>query len=169
VRKFWVVILILDALMLPVRGKSLICRVDDPTGTPLNVRTVPGGKTIVETLKNGTPVTILDTKTKWAYIGLLPEEDEMLEGDKLVVPTGWVYREYLDCTTSHRIMSDPDSWLIVKDLTANTCAVLARKPNNKNLVIVTSFKAYAMGGKAMKEMVVAECGCDKGCDWELPK
>jgi hypothetical protein len=57
----------------------------------LNIRTVPDGKTIVGTLKNGAPVRILDTKDKWAYIGLLPEEN------KTIVPTGWVYREYLDC------------------------------------------------------------------------
>jgi hypothetical protein len=142
--------------------------VADPTSTPLNVRTVPGGKTVVENLKNGTRVVILDTKNSWAYIGLLPEEDEMAVGDKLVVPTGWVFRKYLDCTAP-RPASDPDDWLIVKDLATNTCAVSAKPLSNKNLVVVTSFKAFMMGGKAMKQMVVAECGCEKeDCHFALP-
>ena len=63
---------------------------------------------------------------------------------------------------------DPDRWLIVKDVNRNTCTVLASKPTNDDLVILTSFKAYMIGGKAMKDMVVAECGCDKGCNFELP-
>jgi hypothetical protein len=65
--------------------------------------------------------------------------------------------------------TDPDRWLIVKNLINNTCAVVATKSINKNLVIVTSFKAYVMGSKAMKDMVVTECGCEKGCNFELPK
>jgi hypothetical protein len=80
------------ALLVGFNAQAQDCRVADPTGTPLNIRTFPDGKTIVGTLKNGAPVRILDTKDKWAYIGLLPEEN------KTVVPTGWVYREYLDCT-----------------------------------------------------------------------
>jgi hypothetical protein len=63
---------------------------------------------------------------------------------------------------------DPDRWLIVKDVNRNTCTVSASKPTNDDLVILTSFKAYVMGGKAMKDMVVAECGCERGCSFELP-
>ena len=63
---------------------------------------------------------------------------------------------------------DPDRWLIVKDVNRNTCTVLASKPTNGDLVILTSFKAFVMGGKAMKDMVVAECGCEKECSFELP-
>jgi Bacterial SH3 domain len=102
-----------------------VCRVADPTDTPLNVRTVPGDGKIVDTLRNGTPVTILDTRNKWAYIGSLPEEDEAAVGDKIVIPSGWVYREYLYCTR-HEMRSDPNSWLIVKDVAANTCMVTAK-------------------------------------------
>jgi hypothetical protein len=76
------------------------CRVADPTSTLLNVRTTPGGH-VVETLANGSLVTILDQTSVrgriWVYIGLLPERDELAEGDKRIVPTGWVYRDYLDC------------------------------------------------------------------------
>jgi hypothetical protein len=72
---------------------------------------------------------------------------------------------------------DPDSWLIVKDLTSNSCSLsslpaLARKPINEDVAILTSLKTYVTGGKAMKamkDMVAAECGCEKGCTWELPR
>jgi hypothetical protein len=151
-----------SALILPVHAGVTECRVADPTGTPLNVRTIPGGRKIVETLKNGTQVTILDSKNDWAYIGLVSEKDHL-------IPTGWVYRKYLDCTTP-KTMSDPDDWLIVKDLASSTCVVSATKPNATSSVIVTSFKAFVMGGEAMKNMVVAECGCEKqACDFELPR
>jgi hypothetical protein len=83
--------------MVPARAQVSVCRVADPTGTPLNVRTVPGGGKIVDTVRNGARVEILDTKNKWAYIGLLPEEDDIADRDKQIVPTGWVYREYLSC------------------------------------------------------------------------
>src|SRR3974377_910390 len=92
--------LITNALILPAQAGATECRVADPTGTPLNVRTIPGGRKIVEKLKNGTKVTILDSKNDWAYVGLISENDHL-------VPTGWVYRKYLDCTAG-RIMSDPD-------------------------------------------------------------
>jgi hypothetical protein len=70
---------------------------------------------------------------------------------------------------SARAEPDPDRWLIVKDVSRNSCAVLASRPVNEDAVILTSFKAYMIGGKAMKEMVVAECGCDRGCNFELPR
>jgi len=58
---------------------------------------------------------------------------------------------------------------VILVLTANACAVLAKKPDSKNLVIFKSFRAM-MGGKAMKDMMVAaECGCENSCDWELPR
>ena len=66
-----------------------ICRVADPTGTPLNVRTFPNG-TIVATFKNGDPVTILDSRafrgSTWVYVGT-PD----------LKPIGWVYRNYVNC------------------------------------------------------------------------
>jgi hypothetical protein len=65
--------------------------------------------------------------------------------------------------------TNPDKWVIVKNLTANTCAVLATKPSDKNLVTITTFKAFMMDGKATKDMVMAKCGCEKGCDFELPR
>jgi S1-C subfamily serine protease len=67
------------------------CRVMDPTGTPLNVRTTPNGH-IVGTLSNGTSVRILDLPSiirgkTWVYVGRSDNG----------TPIGWVYRDYLDC------------------------------------------------------------------------
>jgi hypothetical protein len=68
-----------------------ICRVADPTPTPLNVRTSPNGR-IVGTLRNGDEITVLDRtmdrkRQGWVYVGR--SEDRS--------PIGWVYREYIDC------------------------------------------------------------------------
>ena len=66
-----------------------ICRVADPTGTPLNIRTTPYG-TVVSTFRNGDPVTILDSRafrgSTWVYVGT-PD----------LKPIGWVYRNYVNC------------------------------------------------------------------------
>lgn len=67
------------------------CKVTDPTGTDLNVRTAPNGR-IVGALSNGQRVTILDRTTAggkaWVYVG-----DAEL-GDQ---PFGWVFREFVSC------------------------------------------------------------------------
>jgi SH3 domain-containing protein len=67
------------------------CRVMDPTGTPLNVRTTPNGH-IVGTLNNGDQVTVLDRTSDrkgkaWVYVG-------NYENNK---PIGWVFREFIAC------------------------------------------------------------------------
>jgi tetratricopeptide (TPR) repeat protein len=67
------------------------CRVMDPTGTPLNVRTTPNGY-IVGTLNNGDQVTVLDRTSDrrgkaWVYVG-------NYENNK---PIGWVFREFIAC------------------------------------------------------------------------
>jgi hypothetical protein len=67
-----------------------ICRVADPTGTPLNIRTSPYG-TIVATFNNGDPVTVLDANRDrrgnwWVYVGT-PD----------LKPIGWVYRNFINC------------------------------------------------------------------------
>jgi serine protease Do len=76
------------------------CRVMDPTDTPLNVRTAPGGR-IVGTLSNGTLVTILDRSSvgerMWAYVGRFEDRG----------PIGWVYREYLDCSMKATTQPSP--------------------------------------------------------------
>jgi clan AA aspartic protease (TIGR02281 family) len=68
------------------------CRVVDPTGTPLNVRTSPNGNA-VGTLGNGAQVIVLDRASRggkdWVYVGRAEDR----------VPIGWVFRDYLDCQT----------------------------------------------------------------------
>ncbi len=65
------------------------CSVNDPTGTPLNVRSKPNGE-IIARLRNGTIVEQTDTpyKGKWAEISF--------DSGNIKV-TGWVYKKYLAC------------------------------------------------------------------------
>jgi uncharacterized protein YraI len=61
------------------------CTVNDPTGTPLNVRGRPNGP-ILGALKNGVPVSIRERRGDWVRV--VPREGK----------TGWVVQKYLDCT-----------------------------------------------------------------------
>ena len=77
---------------LPLRAET-VCKVTDPTGTPLNVRTSPNGK-IKGTLKNRQEVYIesieYDAKGRpWARVG------GYILGDYKVL--GWVFREFISC------------------------------------------------------------------------
>jgi hypothetical protein len=72
------------------------CRVTDPTGTPLNVRTTPNGH-VVGTLNNGIEVSVLDHASDrsgkaWVYVGTYDDNK----------PIGWVYREFIDCAVANR-------------------------------------------------------------------
>lgn len=64
------------------------CRVADPTGTPLNLRSEPNGK-ILAKLDNGLAVEIVDERVlggkRWAKIASY--------GKTL----GWVFAAYIDC------------------------------------------------------------------------
>jgi len=67
------------------------CRVMDPTGTPLNVRTGPNGA-IVDSLSNGALVSItgrsVDSRGRpWVHIA------DYETGESI----GWVYREFIAC------------------------------------------------------------------------
>ena len=67
------------------------CRVMDPTGTSLNLRTGPNGR-IIGTLPNGALVSVIDRTTDangkpWVYIA-------SLETGR---PLGWVFREFIAC------------------------------------------------------------------------
>jgi hypothetical protein len=83
------------------------CMVADPTGTPLNVRTVPNRK-IVSTLRNGFTIDIIQATTNsgrvWVYVRRADSN----------VPLGWVFRDYLDCdqqatrtAQDHCMVADP--------------------------------------------------------------
>lgn len=66
------------------------CVVNDPSGTPLNVRARPYGA-ILGALHNGAPVEILDVTwdgrgRQWAYVAPLASGRR-----------GWVFRDYLAC------------------------------------------------------------------------
>jgi hypothetical protein len=67
------------------------CRVMDPTGTPLNVRSAPNGR-IAGNLPNGLLVTVIDSSSDqngkaWVYIAKYSNGQ----------PIGWVFREFLSC------------------------------------------------------------------------
>jgi uncharacterized protein len=84
-----------------VASSQSSCRVADPTGTPLNVRTTPNG-TIVDTLIKGTPLQVVGTQQdsrgrEWALI--------KRSGDAQAV--GWAFRDFLDCTKTAEAPSPP--------------------------------------------------------------
>ncbi len=67
------------------------CRVMDPTGTPLNVRTAPNGQ-IVGTLHNGLLVSVVDQAVDangrpWVYISRYDNG----------LALGWAFREFIAC------------------------------------------------------------------------
>ncbi|MBN9080705.1 MAG: hypothetical protein BGP04_20740 [Rhizobiales bacterium 62-17] len=66
------------------------CKVMDPTGTPLNVRSAPQGRVIGQ-LPNGAQVQMVETEDDargkiWARI-------TRMDGR----PVGWVFREFVSC------------------------------------------------------------------------
>jgi uncharacterized protein len=70
------------------------CYVNDPTGTPLNVRETPNGA-VVDTLTNGTSLRVIGTQRDsrghdWTII-TRPGEDRAL---------GWVFRDYIACPST---------------------------------------------------------------------
>lgn len=72
-------------------ARAEICKVTDPTGTPLNLRAAPNGA-VVGTIRNGIDVEILDVSLdsrgrRWTLI--------RPEGSGPAV--GWVFREFLSC------------------------------------------------------------------------
>ena len=64
------------------------CYVDDPTGTPLNVRSTPNG-TILTTLSNGTRIDVVDDMVvgtkRWLFVAR--------QGERL----GWIFGGYVVC------------------------------------------------------------------------
>ncbi|MTJ10354.1 MULTISPECIES: SH3 domain-containing protein [unclassified Anabaena] len=81
-----------NAVIPPAKAEE-VCKVTDPTGTPLNVRDVPNGR-IINQLKNGKEVYIIeiiyDNKRRpWAKIS-------GYHNGKYRV-WGWVFREFVSC------------------------------------------------------------------------
>ncbi|MFB2879815.1 hypothetical protein [Floridanema aerugineum] len=82
----------LSASTLPTKAET-ICKVTDPTGTPLNVRDRPNGN-VVNTLRNGRQIRIDqlaedEQGRTWAKVG-------SFQNGKYRV-WGWVIREFVSC------------------------------------------------------------------------
>jgi hypothetical protein len=77
---------------LPAKAES-VCKVTDPTGTPLNVRDQPNGR-VINSLRNGREVYIEETTVDsqgrpWVKIS------GYYNGTYRV--WGWVFREFVSC------------------------------------------------------------------------
>jgi hypothetical protein len=85
--KFLFTLVTLAVITTPAAAAD--CIVNDPTGTPLNVRAVPNGP-IRGALHNGTPVTILDSTIvggkQWTLVA------------PRIGKTGWVFDSFLVCS-----------------------------------------------------------------------
>ena len=80
---------------LPVQAAK-VCKVTDPTGTPLNVRAQPNGR-VINSLRNGREVNIEtitnDSKGRpWAKVGGYDKGKYRI--------WGWVLREFISCYES---------------------------------------------------------------------
>ena len=74
-----------------VAAQDSRCRVTDPTGTPLNVRSAPGGS-VGGKIANGKIVAIIEQTDdargrSWVRIADGPKGK----------PIGWVFREFVSC------------------------------------------------------------------------
>lgn len=86
------IITVFTAFSSPIKAEE-VCRVTDPTGTPLNVRDNPNGR-IINSLKNGREVYLReishDQKSRsWALVG------GYYQGKYRI--WGWVLREFISC------------------------------------------------------------------------
>ena len=80
-------------LLVPFTGiaSADICRVADPTGTPLNVRKRPSQHApIIGALNNGITVSTRMSRGDWVHI--VPHEAPG--------KSGWVWRKFIDCPES---------------------------------------------------------------------
>jgi hypothetical protein len=87
-------LLILAAVTVALPAKAeKVCKVTDPTGTPLNVRDQPNGQ-VINSLRNGREVfieevTYDDQDRPWVKVG------GYYNGTYRV--WGWVFREFVSC------------------------------------------------------------------------
>lgn len=93
IKHLFLITLTLVLMLFSVAKAEDVCKVTDPTGTPLNVRATPNGE-IVSTLKNGTEVYIEEAASDdkgrpWAKVSTTSK------GKKRVL--GWVLREFISC------------------------------------------------------------------------
>jgi uncharacterized protein YraI len=126
------------ALTSPALAETA-CTVNDPTGTPLNVRQRPNGP-ILGALHNGTSVSIMENRGTWSRV--TPREGK----------PGWVLRSYLDCQgSSGARFSEPpiapanaevDGNVILYACTS-TCTSTARASMPSNATVATRWTMEA--------------------------
>lgn len=78
-----------------------VCKVTDPSSTPLNVRNAPNG-TIIGTLKNFTQVKLYERSDNglWVYVSWNKQPLNKRKADRFndgLRNEGWVYREFVSC------------------------------------------------------------------------
>ncbi|MCB1472005.1 MAG: hypothetical protein KDJ68_03745 [Rhodobiaceae bacterium] len=88
-------ILMIMALAFAAPARAEMCRIADPTGTPLNVRATPGGD-VVNRLKNGRKV-FKDAIDGWDDEGNPKWAHVVGEYKGQWRDWGWVFINYLDC------------------------------------------------------------------------
>ena len=81
-------VLLIAALSVTPAFAAGECLVDDPTGTPLNVRAAPNGA-ILTTLQNGTHVEVIEEMRIGSKHWLLVSR----QGERL----GWIFGAYVVC------------------------------------------------------------------------
>jgi hypothetical protein len=76
-------------------GGAPICTVDDPTGTPLNIRLAPNGS-VIGSAKNGTPLAFIEHREVDGKLWALVEHFD--DGELMADFEGaWVFGPFLDC------------------------------------------------------------------------
>ena len=109
--------------MLPIAASAETCKVTDPTGTRLNVRSSPNGK-VISTLKNGTKIRRVDHADdsqgrSWV----------LAYTEKTNKRIGWVYREFVSCYQSakpNKKTAICGLFVSVQFLMSNTCFKYAK-------------------------------------------
>jgi hypothetical protein len=89
--KVWLTALVLLLAVASDAAAQSRCRILDPTGTPLNVRTAPNGQ-VIGTVPNGMLVSVIDQRDdnrgrSWVYVAAHDSGR----------PIGWVFREFIAC------------------------------------------------------------------------
>jgi hypothetical protein len=88
------------ALTTPAQAVGWVCKVTDPTGTPLNVRSEPNSNAkVLRTVKNGREAIIEDvTKDDcWALVIIV---EPKFDKDGLPIPDGWVFMTWTTASAS---------------------------------------------------------------------
>jgi Bacterial SH3 domain len=92
-RRYLPIAVAIIATIISVAKAEDVCKVTDPTGTPLNVRSTPNGQ-IVGTVRNDTEVYIEevandDKGQPWGRVSVKSEDKKKV--------LGWVIREFISC------------------------------------------------------------------------